>query len=66
MGIQRRKKSKTGITLTARKLEVLLVDFLAEREADMSADYKPESEQWRQALASAITAHILKNTKQGK
>lgn len=63
MGITKRKKSKAGIRLTARKLEILLTSFLAKHEADMAADYKPESEQWRQELAKAITAHILKHNK---
>ncbi len=63
MGITRKKKNKPGIRLTARKLELLLVSFLAKHEADMTADYKPESEQWRQELASAITVHILKHTR---
>jgi hypothetical protein len=63
MGIQKRSKNKAGIRLTAKKLEMLLANFLAEREADMTADYKPESEQWRQELAKAITAYILRNTK---
>jgi hypothetical protein len=63
MGIQRRKKNKAGIRLTAKKLELLIAGFLAKHEIDMAADYKPESEQWRQALASAIATHILKNTK---
>jgi hypothetical protein len=66
MGIQRKKKSKAGITLTAKKLELLICDFLAEREADMTADYKPEEEQWRQLLSQEIARYILANTKQRK
>lgn len=66
MGIQKKKKSKAGIRLTAKKLELLLCSFLTEREADMTADYKPESEQWRQYLAEEITRYIIANTRQRK
>jgi len=63
MGIQKRKKNKIGINLTSKKLEMLLTDFLTQHEADMSADYKPESEQWRQHLSKEITMFIITNTR---
>ena len=64
MGIKRKKKkSKAGITLTIRKLETLLADFLAKHEVDMTADYQPESEQWRQLLAKTMTLYVIDNMK---
>ena len=63
MGIKKKKRSKAGIRLTAKKLELLLCDFLAERETDMTADYKPEDQQWQKHLARAITHHIITNTR---
>jgi hypothetical protein len=59
MGIQKRKKDIGGIRITPKKLEVLIIEFLTEHEEDMTADYQPSDEQWRQMLAKAISHHII-------
>jgi lysophospholipase L1-like esterase len=63
MGIKRKKKNRIGINLTSKKLEILLTEFFTQHEADMSADYKPSSEQWRQLLAQEVTRFIIANTR---
>lgn len=50
---------KTRFTET--KLKQVILEFLDEREADMAADYKPESEQWKQLLGEALAEYILSN-----
>jgi len=59
MGIQRRTKTRPGIVITAKKLEMLITGFLTEHEPDMVADYRPTDEQWRKLLAEAMAAYVV-------
>ncbi|RLF68211.1 MAG: hypothetical protein DRN26_00095 [Thermoplasmata archaeon] len=63
MGIVRKQRRKPGLTITVAKLRVLITEFLTQHEADMAADYKPESEEWRQLLADALATYIVTQTK---
>jgi hypothetical protein len=58
----RRTKKSPKKQLTKVKLQHLILKFLDEREADMTADYQPESETWRQLLASALAEYIIANS----
>jgi len=56
-----RKTKHTDRQVTKQKLELLILEFLTSHEADMAADYKPESEAWRQLLADALAQFIFAN-----
>ena len=62
MGITRKKKH-IGFYVTFRKLETQILDFLTEHEADMVADYRPNSEQWRQQLSKALALALFASNK---
>lgn len=63
MGINRRSRNQQ---ITHGKLRKIILEFLDKHEADMTADYQPESEQWRQQLAIAMTQYIMEKTKWNK
>lgn len=64
MGIKKhRKNSGSGIQLTPKKLNSLLLECLTNLETHLASDYKPEDEQWRQMLAREITAYVISRTK---
>jgi len=52
-----KKKSKSQLTLG--KIRQVLLGWLDRHEADMAADFKPESEAWRQQLAQALAEEIF-------
>lgn len=58
----KRNTKKPGLTrtrFTRAKLKQVILAFLDEREADMTADYQPEDEIWKKYLADAMADYIL-------
>ena len=56
MPIKRYRKDG-GITM--KKLSNIILGWLDSHEADMAADYKPESEAWKQMLADSVARSIF-------
>jgi hypothetical protein len=60
MGI--RRGSRNTIPITPDKLKSIILEFLTENAVHFQ-DYKPDSEIWRQQLASILSAYILSQTR---
>lgn len=59
MGMKR--GARAGIHITQDKLSLLILEFLTTNAVHFK-DYQPESEMWRQLLATRVAEYIISRT----